>query len=290
MFLGRENDERTARSTSRRWRCSRAKTLAGAVRAHRQVGAPDGRRASPAASARPSPSPRPCSGTRKVVILDEPTAALGVAQTQQVLDLVRRLADHGLGVVLISHNMNDVFEVADRIVRALPRPGRRRGQERATTTHAQVVELITAGRSGDLGLRARRASPGLRGGSMSTTDTPPAPAPPPLSTAASDFAIDTAERTLRSSVDDYFARIRGGDLGALPAILGLVVLFILFSITADNFLTTAQLREPAHPGDAGDRHRDRPHVRAAARRDRPLRRLRPRVSAPSHGVAGSTRA
>ena len=51
----------------------------------------------------------------KVVILDEPTAALGVAQTEQVLLLVRRLADRGLGVVLISHNLNDVFEVADDI-------------------------------------------------------------------------------------------------------------------------------------------------------------------------------
>jgi ABC-type sugar transport system ATPase subunit len=51
----------------------------------------------------------------KLVILDEPTAALGVAQTQQVLDLVRRLRDRGLGVLLISHNLNDVFEVADRI-------------------------------------------------------------------------------------------------------------------------------------------------------------------------------
>lgn len=51
----------------------------------------------------------------KVVILDEPTAALGVAQTRQVLDLVRRLADRGLAVVLISHNLHDIFEVADRI-------------------------------------------------------------------------------------------------------------------------------------------------------------------------------
>ncbi len=48
----------------------------------------------------------------KVVLLDEPTAALGVAQTRQVLDLVRRLADQGVGVVFISHNLNDVFEVA----------------------------------------------------------------------------------------------------------------------------------------------------------------------------------
>ena len=51
----------------------------------------------------------------KVVILDEPTAALGVAQTAQVLDLVRRLADRGLSVVLISHNMTDVLQVADQI-------------------------------------------------------------------------------------------------------------------------------------------------------------------------------
>ena len=51
----------------------------------------------------------------KLVILDEPTAALGVAQTRQVLDLVRRLAERGLGVVIISHNLHDIFEVADRI-------------------------------------------------------------------------------------------------------------------------------------------------------------------------------
>ena len=51
----------------------------------------------------------------KVVILDEPTAALGVAQTRQVLDLVTRLAERGLGVVIISHNLHDIFEVADRI-------------------------------------------------------------------------------------------------------------------------------------------------------------------------------
>ena len=57
----------------------------------------------------------------KLVILDEPTAALGVAQTEQVLNLVRRLADNGLGVVLITHNMNDVFQVADNI--AVPVPG-----------------------------------------------------------------------------------------------------------------------------------------------------------------------
>ncbi|WP_219467376.1 ATP-binding cassette domain-containing protein [Nonomuraea rhizosphaerae] len=87
----------------------------------------------------------------KVVILDEPTAALGVAQTAQVLELVRRLADTGLAVVLISHNMNDVFAVSDRI--AALYLGRMAAQVKtADVTHAQVVELITSGRSGDLGI------------------------------------------------------------------------------------------------------------------------------------------
>jgi D-xylose transport system ATP-binding protein len=87
----------------------------------------------------------------KVVLLDEPTAALGVAQTRQVLDLVRRLAEQGLGVVLISHNMNDVFEVADRI--AVLYLGRMAADVATKdVTNNQVVELITAGRSGDLGL------------------------------------------------------------------------------------------------------------------------------------------
>ncbi len=87
----------------------------------------------------------------KVVILDEPTAALGVAQTAQVLELVRRLADKGLAVVLISHNMNDVFAVSDRI--AALYLGKMAAQVKtADVTHAQVVELITSGRSGDLGI------------------------------------------------------------------------------------------------------------------------------------------
>ncbi|HEY8480127.1 MAG TPA: ATP-binding cassette domain-containing protein [Spirillospora sp.] len=88
----------------------------------------------------------------KVVILDEPAAALGVAQTQQVLEVVRRLADKGLAVVLISHNMNDVFAVSDRI--AAMYLGRMVAQVRtADVTHRQVVELITSGASGELGLR-----------------------------------------------------------------------------------------------------------------------------------------
>ncbi|HXG75093.1 MAG TPA: ATP-binding cassette domain-containing protein [Gaiellaceae bacterium] len=80
----------------------------------------------------------------RVVILDEPTAALGVAQTAQVLELVRQLADQGLAVVLISHNLHDIFEVADRIT--VLRLGRNVAvYERAHTTQQEVVHAITAG-------------------------------------------------------------------------------------------------------------------------------------------------
>jgi D-xylose transport system ATP-binding protein len=80
----------------------------------------------------------------KVVILDEPTAALGVAQTRQVLDLVKRLGERGLGVVLISHNLHDIFEVADTIT--VLRLGQNVAEvKRTEVTQTQVVEAITAG-------------------------------------------------------------------------------------------------------------------------------------------------
>lgn len=80
----------------------------------------------------------------KLVILDEPTAALGVAQTRQVLELVKRLADQGLAVVIISHNLHDVFEVATRIT--VLRLGRSVAIfEKAQTTQEAIVHAITAG-------------------------------------------------------------------------------------------------------------------------------------------------
>ena len=87
----------------------------------------------------------------RVVLLDEPTAALGVAQTRQVLDLVRRLADNGLAVMLISHNMNDVLEVSDQITALYL--GRVAASVRTKdVTGREIVELITTGRSGSHGL------------------------------------------------------------------------------------------------------------------------------------------
>jgi D-xylose transport system ATP-binding protein len=81
----------------------------------------------------------------RVVILDEPTAALGVAQTRQVLDLVKRLGQQGLAVILISHNLHDVFEVADSIT--VLRLGQNVAEfKRAETNQQEVVQAITAGK------------------------------------------------------------------------------------------------------------------------------------------------
>jgi D-xylose transport system ATP-binding protein len=81
----------------------------------------------------------------RVVILDEPTAALGVAQTRQVLDLVKRLGEQGLAVVLVSHNLHDIFEVADSIT--VLRLGQNVSEfKRSEVTQTQVVEAITAGK------------------------------------------------------------------------------------------------------------------------------------------------
>ncbi|MEY4320996.1 MAG: hypothetical protein RLZZ471_937 [Actinomycetota bacterium] len=78
----------------------------------------------------------------KLVILDEPTAALGVAQTEQVLNLVRRLADNGLAVIMISHNLQDVFQVADDI--AVLYLGNMVAQlETKKTNHNEVIGYIT---------------------------------------------------------------------------------------------------------------------------------------------------
>jgi ABC-type sugar transport system ATPase subunit len=80
----------------------------------------------------------------KLVIMDEPTAALGVVQTRQVLDLLKRLRDRGLAVMVISHNLNDVFEVADRI--AILYLGRMVIQDKASNFDRQrVVEYMTSG-------------------------------------------------------------------------------------------------------------------------------------------------
>lgn len=92
----------------------------------------------------------------KVVLLDEPTAALGVAQTRQVLQLIGRLREQGLAVVVISHNLADVFEVVDRVV--VLRLGRRVATfDTQSTTPEQVVAAITGAEFGTI-LQTDRAN------------------------------------------------------------------------------------------------------------------------------------
>ncbi len=98
-------------------------------------------------------------GEPKVVILDEPTAALGVEQTAQVLDLVERLRDRGLGVILISHNMADVMAVADRV--AVLRLGRNNGFfDRRYTTKEEIISAITGATDNAVTRRQARGTEG----------------------------------------------------------------------------------------------------------------------------------
>jgi len=143
MFLGREKtrggymlDEPTMEGASRATLDSLSVTTLQSVR--QAVGGLSGGQRQAVAVA------KSVMWNSKLVILDEPTAALGVAQTRQVLQLVRRLAERDLGVVIISHNLHDVFEVADRIT--VLRLGQRVAVlNRDETTQQEVVHAITAG-------------------------------------------------------------------------------------------------------------------------------------------------
>ena len=87
-------------------------------------------------------------GEPQLVLLDEPTAALGVSQTAQVLALIKRLKERGLGVVVISHNLADVFQVVDRIF--VLRLGQKAGDfDAEQTTQEHVVGAITGAQFGD---------------------------------------------------------------------------------------------------------------------------------------------
>jgi D-xylose transport system ATP-binding protein len=90
----------------------------------------------------------------KMIILDEPTAALGVAQTAEVLNLIERVRDRGLGVVMISHNMEDVRAVADRIV--VLRLGRNNGVFYPDASNAELVGAITGASDNSVSRRSNR--------------------------------------------------------------------------------------------------------------------------------------
>lgn len=144
MFLGREwrrrgfLDEDSMESKARETLANLSVTTVQSVR-QTVAGLSGGQRQSVAVA-------KAAMWDSKLVVLDEPTAALGVAQTRQVLDLVRRLADNGLGVLMISHNLHDVFEVSNQV--AVLRLGRMVAHlHTKQTDQQQLVELITTGTS-----------------------------------------------------------------------------------------------------------------------------------------------
>ena len=156
-------------------------------------------------------------GEPKVVLLDEPTAALGVAQTATVLELIKRLRERGLGVVVISHNLADVFEVADRIF--VLRLGRPAGTFDANeASREDVVAAITGA------TEARRRTATATAGAGVSTASPPAPT--------------GLERPTRGEVVRRFVQ---GDLASLRVILGLVVIWVIFQSQNDRFLTAVNL-------------------------------------------------
>jgi D-xylose transport system ATP-binding protein len=145
MFLGREEqtgllrslDELTMEKRANDTLASLSVTTISSVR-QTVAGLSGGQRQSVAVA-------KAVMGNSRVVILDEPTAALGVAQTRQVLDLVKRLGEQGLAVVLVSHNLHDIFEVAHSIT--VLRLGQNVSEfKRSEVTQTQVVEAITAGK------------------------------------------------------------------------------------------------------------------------------------------------
>jgi D-xylose transport system ATP-binding protein len=136
-------------------------------------------------------------GDPKVIILDEPTAALGVAQTAEVLNLIERLRERGLGVVMISHSMADVKAVADRV--AVLRLGRNNGVFDAETTSAEeLVAAITGATDNVVSRRSRRTRPS---GGEPGPDTGPGPEPADEPAADEPAAGGPASKTATTKGD-----------------------------------------------------------------------------------------
>ena len=162
----------------------------------------------------------------RLLILDEPTAALGVVQSAQVLALVERLAAQGLGVVIVSHNLQDVFEVADRIT--VLRLGRNAGVfERAETTRDEIVHAITA---------RRPCRPGggacPRAGAVRDDDgREPGPSTRPIrrrleARARSPSSCGGGGRTSAS-----------GEIGAAPIVIAIALITVFFYSKNPNFVS-----------------------------------------------------
>ena len=199
-------------------------------------------------------------GEPKVVLLDEPTAALGVAQTATVLELIKRLRERGLGVVVISHNLADVFAVADRVF--VLRLGRPAGSfDVSETSREDVVAAITGATEAER-KRQRHGATGV------STTSPPAPT--------------GLERPTRGEVVRRFVQ---GDLASLRVILGLIVIWVIFQVPERPLPHRGQPHQPDAPDHGGRPDLGRRRVRAAAGRDRPFGRCRERSGGGGGGGA-----
>ena len=173
----------------------------------------------------------------KLVILDEPTAALGVAQTRQVLELVRRLAGRGLAVIIISHNLNDVFSVADRF--AVLRLGRLVASGPAADFDPQmVVELMTLGQSARTpeqvrSIPAKGAYDGDRPKEIDGLDEKAPAAAQPVATKP--------RAGLSAFLGGQLARVMAGQSGVLPVVIGALAIALVFQSQNPNFLTAGNL-------------------------------------------------
>ncbi|MBU6486677.1 MAG: ATP-binding cassette domain-containing protein [Burkholderiales bacterium] len=188
----------------------------------------------------------------KLVILDEPTAALGVAQTRQVLELVRRLADQGLAVIMISHNLGNVFEVADRL--AVLRLGKLvRAGDAATLDPQRVVELMTLGSvvsptkvseqrvAETIGAARGQDVAERKAVSGTAQEAPPAPL------GGADHAsgsTETPEGETQELIDyarAWRSRLLAGESGVLPVLLGVALIAAIFQFENDRFLSAGNL-------------------------------------------------
>ena len=227
----------------------------------------------------------------RVVILDEPTAALGVAQTRQVLNLVRRLAEKDLGVAIISHNLHDIFECADRIT--VLRLGQKVGAVRDGEDDAG------GGRPRDHGRQARPRSRDGRAAWRPRHDERrpnrsrrPSIRPRPGRARARRRARRRGGRVRRrsratcgsggrASGPASSARCRSSSASSL--------IFLIFSQLERQLPHAAELHEPDAPDGGRRDDRDRRRLRPPDRRDRPLGRVRERGRRRRHDAASATR-
>ena len=204
----------------------------------------------------------------QLVIMDEPTAALGVTQTRVVLELIDQLSSRGIAVLVISHNLNDVIQVADRVAvlylgrlaavapideldtgvdrraddhRPVWPPGRSPGRTRPRREPGRRSSRFPGWRHG----RQRDRGESHRRGTVSTETHQP-----PESAEQGDELATEAERAaapevIAGSLGEYlrlmFRRIRSGESGALPVTLGLIAIVIYFQVRNSLFLSPGNL-------------------------------------------------